>query len=132
MNKQTFSFLAAFFLIAVVALALNGGVISMTDTTPHNVTGQKGAIQCMNATTAEPSGTTWKVRLLSASPTDWNSPALRTYQMGEIADFLYTGPYYGLYEVKFFPPSGHAFTDTNPQLVKVRFHKRTIITIHYQ
>lgn len=139
MNKKTFTFLAAFLLFAVVALALNGSVISTTLDTLHVITGQKGALQCINSTDVDNSiATTWKVRLKSTSPVDWNSPSLPIYKMGDVADFLYTGGTYALYEVMFYPPPPppntppHTFAPTNPYLTQVKFHKMTIVTIHYQ
>ena len=130
MNKQTFSLLAAFLLFAVVAHAQNGGIISITDTSSSD-SGLTGSIQCKNSTTSDAQiATTWKVRP-KGSTTDWNSTALKTYKMGDFARLLYTGSKYAYFEVKFFPPPNYTFTPTDTTIVKVSFHKTTVITIHY-
>lgn len=132
MNKKTFSFLAAFLLFAVFAHAQNGSVLSMTYDTPYTGGGLTGSIQCKNSTAADAQiATTWKVRP-RGSTTDWSSPALKTYNMEESAVLLNTGSTYAYFEVMFFSPSGYTFTGTNPMSVKVKCHKTTTITIHYQ
>ena len=130
MNKRTVSVLTAFILLAAVAVALNGSVLSLTNDTPYTGAGQTGAIQCLYSTQGDQSHpTTWKLRPLGSS-TSWSTIGPR--QMGTTAPLLYTGPNYANFEVMFFPPTGDTFTPVNPVSVRVNVHKTSIVTIHYQ
>jgi FlaG/FlaF family flagellin (archaellin) len=126
MKKRTASLLTAFILLVAVAFALNGSVISITNTTPY-AGGGTGALQCVYSTQSDANHVTqWKIRKLNT--TTWGS--LRA--MGTTAGSITTGPNYVDYEVQFVPPAGDNFTGTNPVSVRVYPNKLSVVTIHYQ